>query len=112
MVSHPHYRYTPDAYDTFGSDPDWDVVPGERIGPPLRRRGRLFRWGILLVLIAGGWWAIAGGHGTRLVSLAHDIGASLASMEIGTRSRPTAPGQTGLSPNPPPNMSALNQAAQ
>ena len=73
------------AYHAFDDGEDyaqWDLLPGERIGPaPARRRGRAMLWSVVVILIALGGWAMSSGQATWPAWLPADIAAVLASMD-------------------------------
>jgi surface antigen len=67
MRASAHSNIRPFAYDDYGGlDPggqafDGGLSPDERIGRPLKRRGRKLLWGIVLLLIAfGATWGLYG----------------------------------------------------
>jgi hypothetical protein len=58
----PYAQYGAYDYQTDAGAPDWDVAPGERIGPPPRRRyGKLVLLA-LVGLIGAAAWALATGR--------------------------------------------------
>src|SRR5262245_42945854 len=67
MRASAHSDIRPFAYDDYGGLDtagrlgSEEFFPADRIGPPMRRRGRKLLWGIFLILIAfGGTWGLYG----------------------------------------------------
>jgi hypothetical protein len=95
------------AYDAGGHFAD-ELLPGERIGPPLaRRRGRLLLWSLLLVLIGLGGWALSRHQAAWTAWVPDDMAAVFSSLGRwmpgrGEPAKPTTAPSTPLADVGPP----------
>jgi hypothetical protein len=111
MRASAHSDIRPFAYDDYGGlDPadrlgSEEFLPADRIGPPLRRRGRRTLWTIVLLLVAfGATWGIYGPPSTWPVQRWADYAGAKVSELASALERKMAQSNR---PAPPPAVAQL-----
>jgi hypothetical protein len=82
-MSARHAPFIPSTYDTFDPSDHGEVVPGERVGPPIARAGGkiVLRGGIILLIAFAAAWAMLGERPGWPDRLASKIAAMARSLE-------------------------------